>query len=149
MAIAQGLSAAAICAGLAIGLAAPASAAPTMNGHYIATATNSAGQSGTDDWYFTPCGDGCASAANSPGGQPFGQARLVNGQWAIDFVSGALCADRSIVPNAQSNHYTWDPNTLAGTQEFTYNVPACGSATGYKQTNSVQFRQAGNTGGSS
>ena len=52
--------AAAMLAGLAVGTASPAWAdPPTMNGHYIRTVTNTKGQAVTNDWYFTPCGDGC------------------------------------------------------------------------------------------
>lgn len=29
-----------------------------------------------------------------------------------------------------STHFTWDPNTLAGTAQHTLNVPACGAAAG-------------------
>ena len=65
----------------------------------------SSGQSITNDWYFTPCGDGCASVVSN--GSPLGQTRLVNGQWVMD-VDGypAGCADGSTVPNAATAHFT-------------------------------------------
>jgi hypothetical protein len=144
--------AAAMFAGLAIGAASPAWADPQdphdrknnqMSGHYIRTETASTGQPVTADWYATPCGDGCASIAlNTPNTQPFGQARLVNGQWAIDDTSDAVCPDGTVVPSASSTHYAWDANTLAGTAQLTLKVPACGNPAGYQQTNKLQLRQA-------
>jgi hypothetical protein len=126
--------------------AAPAftSATPTMSGHYLKTSTEpSSGKStAAADWYFTPCGDGCASLALTPGGQPYAQARLVNGQWAMDMKSDAFCADASTVPLANAAHYTWDPNTLAGTARDTQLLPACGYPAGYQYTNTIQLRQA-------
>jgi hypothetical protein len=81
MAIARGFATTAFLAGLALGLATPAAAAPVMRGHYIETETNSAGQSTTDTWNFTPCGDGYANiTGGGPQTGPLGQARIVNGQ---------------------------------------------------------------------
>jgi len=143
MAGTRAIAATAMIAGLAVGAASAAWAdPPTMNGHYIRTVTNAAGQATTVDWYFAPCGGGCASAALTAGGQPFGQARLVNGQWTMDTTSPAACADGSSVPDALSGHYTWDPNTLAGTAQTTIKVPSCGRPVGYQQINSVQLTQA-------
>src|ERR1700758_3615118 len=113
MAIARGFAASAMFAGLAVGFAAPASAAPVMSGHYIITYTSPNGQVTTADWYVTPCGDGCASVVY--GGKTLGQARLVNGQWTLDSPGDAVCSDGSQVPRALATHDTWDPNTLAGT----------------------------------
>ena len=142
MMMTRGLAAAAMLCGLAAGTASSALAdPPTMNGHYIYSSTLN-GQTATKDFYFTPCGDGCAAAANTPGG-PATQARLINGQWTLDTAkSAAVCADGSQVPDAVSNHLTWDPNTLAGTSQATINVPACGQPVGYTQTSNLQFRQA-------
>jgi hypothetical protein len=129
MTVTRGIAAAAMLAGLAAGTATTAWAAPTISGHYIETDTSpSTGQSTTNDWYFTPCGDGCASAALTPGGKPEGQARLVNGQWNLDTSGESVtCRDGTVVPNASSSHYSWDPNTLAGTVQITYTVPTvCG-----------------------
>jgi hypothetical protein len=41
--------------------------APTMSGHYIRTETTLDGRSLTEDWYFTPCGDGCADVSTVSG----------------------------------------------------------------------------------
>ena len=150
MAIARGFAATAMFAGLALGLAAPTSAAPAMSGHYIETGTDpstgqpftSGGQPVTNDWYFTPCGDGCASAAVTPGGQALGQAGLVNGQWTLDTIDEVSCHDGSSVPSALSNHRTWDPDTLAGTLQETYKVPACGRPAEYSSNLNIQLRQA-------
>ena len=140
MAIARGFAASAMFAGLAVGFAAPASAAPVMSGHYIITYTSPNGQVTTADWYVTPCGDGCASI-NSNGG-PVGQARLVNGQWTMDVTGIAACPDGTRVPDAFSDHYTWDPNTLAGTVRITNTAGACGKPVGDSGTISMQLRQA-------
>jgi hypothetical protein len=144
MTIMRGFAATVIFAGLAVGTASAAWAETTMSGHYIRTETNpQTGQSETEDWYASPCGDGCASLAFTPGGPAISQARLVNGQWTLASAVHALtCPDGTVVPNAVSAHYMWDPNTLAGTVEVTYDVPACGHAAGYKATNVVQIRQA-------
>src|SRR5215471_14814154 len=137
MAIARGFAVTVILAGLAIGTASAAWAETTLSGHYIRTETNpQTGQSATDDWYATPCGDGCASLASTPGGPAQSQARLVNGQWTLDSTVGTLrCPDGTVVANAVSAHYTWDPNTLAGTVQLTYRAPACGHPAGYQTTN--------------
>jgi hypothetical protein len=144
MDIARGFVTAVMFAGLAVGAASTAWAAPpTMSGHYIKTVTDpTTGHTTTNDWYFTPCGDGCASVTDTPSGQPFGQARLVNGQWAVDTSSNAACVDGTSVPNAVSDHYMWDANTLAGKVEVTINVPSCGQPAGHKFTVNVQLRQA-------
>ena len=143
MTITRGFVATVIFAGLAVGTASTAWADTTMSGHYIRTETGPSGQSQADDWYATPCGDGCASIASTPGGPELSQARLVDGQWTLASVLHTLaCPDGTVVPNAVSAHYMWDPNTLAGTVEVTYDVPACGHAAGYKATNVVQIRQA-------
>ena len=145
MAIAPGFAATVIFAGLAVGTASAVWAETTLSGHYIRTETNPQnGQSVTDDWYATPCGDGCASLASTPGGPAVSQARLVNGQWTLDSaVHTLICPDGTVVPNAVSAHYTLDPNTLAGTVQLTYQVPTCGNPAGYQTTNNVQLRQAG------
>jgi hypothetical protein len=141
--------AAAMFAGLAVGAASTAWADTTMSGHYVRTQTETrSGRSDTTDWYFTSCGGGCASIAGTPGGQPFAQARVVNGQWTVDTTGEAsLCPDGSSVPNAESTHYTWDPNTLAGTAQITIKVPACGYSAGFNWTNSLQLRQAPSSSG--
>jgi hypothetical protein len=144
MNVTRSLAIAATFAAVAVGAAAPSSAAPVMSGHYIKTETNPAsGQTATDDWYFTPCGDGCASVTvGGPTPGPLGQARLVNGQWTIDINGTAGCQDGSRLPNAESDRYTWDPNTLAGTVQVTDKVAVCGNAAPVSFTNNVQLRQA-------
>ena len=122
----------AMLAGLAIGAASPASAdpekptGPQMSGHYIETSTASTGQSTSNDWYVTPCGDGCASVGRATGGQPYGEARLVNGQWTMDSTDDQVCREGNVVPNAYTSHYSWDPTALVGTIQVTYKVSACG-----------------------
>ena len=144
MTITRGFAATAIFAGLAVGTASAAWAETTMSGHYLRIETDpQTGQSETDDWYATPCGDGCASLALTPGGPVISQARLVNGQWTLESAIHTLnCPDGTVVPNAVSAHYTWDPDTLAGTVQLTSNVPACGIPGGYQTTNDVQISQA-------
>jgi hypothetical protein len=113
-----------------------------MNGHYIETETAANGRSASDDWYFASCGDGCVSVARK-GVKAFGQAHLVGGQWNLDIPDEtAMCPDNSQVPNALSAHYTWDPNTLAGTVHTTSNVAECGDPAGFEVTDDVQLRQA-------
>jgi hypothetical protein len=145
MTITRGFAATVIFAGLAVGTASPAWAdPPTMSGHYLRTETNpETGHSQTDDWYVTPCGDGCASIATTPDAPAPSQARLVNGQWTLDSAVHTLsCPDGTVVRNAVSARYIWDPNTLEGTVQVTYNVPACGNPAGYQTTNNIQIRQA-------
>ena len=144
MTITRGFAATAIFAGLAVGTASAAWAETTMSGHYLRIETDpQTGQSETDDWYATPCGDGCASLALTPGGPAISQARLVDGQWTLESAIHTLnCPDGTVAPNAVSAHYTWDPATLAGTVQLTSNVPACGIPAGYQTINDVQIRQA-------
>jgi hypothetical protein len=150
MGVTRRIAAAAILAYLPAGFAPPASAAPNdqsnakqMSGHYIETST-AAGTSTTqtNDWYVTPCGDGCASVAGTPGGQPWGQAKLANGQWTMEATASAGCTDGSRVDDALSSHYTWDPNSLAGTSQNTYTKAACGFSAGTTTTSNIQFKAA-------
>jgi hypothetical protein len=116
--------------------------APTaMSGHYLKTDTTSKGFSGSEDWYFTPCGDGCAKVASGPEAKPWGQANLVAGQWTLDAPGYSNCADGTRVPNANSQHFAWDPNTLTGTVQVTDVLAACGAQPGFHFTNSVQFKK--------
>jgi hypothetical protein len=137
MATTRGLAATAMVAGLALGLAPHAAAAPVMSGHYVMTLTNpTTDQTTTDDWHFTPCGDGCASV------QPWGQARLINGKWTLDTTNNALCRNGITVFQAEDAHYVWDPNTLSGTVQLTGKNTACGRPLGYTFTGNVQLRSA-------
>ena len=124
--------------GLAIALAAPASS--DMNGHYTYTETDAAGRASNSDWYVTPCGDGCVAVALTPGG-PTKQAHLVNGQWALDSTDNLECEDGTSVPNATTAHFTWDPNTLAGTVVSTDTLPVCGEQPGHQETNTMKLVQ--------
>jgi len=135
MAIGRGFATTAILTSLALALAAPAS------GDYTYTETDPSGHSVTSDWYVTPCGDGCASVALTPGG-PSGQAHLVNGQWTMDSTDSVQCDDGTNVPNATKAHYTWDPNTLAGTVVSTDVLAVCGQQPGHQENNTMQLKQA-------
>ena len=140
MTITPGIAAAAMLAGLAVGAAAPASATPVMNGHYIETETTPDGRSNANDWYFTSCGDGCADVSNPAISSGF-RAMLVNGQWTIDSIDGVVCSDGTTEDNSTSAHYTWDPSTLAGTVQRTKNHLVCGHAP-KSFTYNLQLKQA-------
>jgi hypothetical protein len=157
MAVARCITATAFLAGLALGLAAPAGAAPApfpadfqTDGHYIGTQINPKtgqpfiveGHPVTNDWYFTPCGDLCASVSRTPGGPPLGQYNLVNGQWVLDTTDAAECPDGTRVPDAIAAHRTLDPNTLKGTIQETSTQPACGNPSGMTHTADFQFQLA-------
>ena len=134
-AIAATATFAAVAAGAA---AAPASAAPTMSGDYTLTETNPAGQTTVTDWNVNPCGDGCIDVKAGVGTS---RAQLVNGQWVIDMFDNIRCSDGTRVPYAANAHITWDPNTLAGTDQQVYMQAACGQPPGYTRTNRIQLRQ--------
>jgi hypothetical protein len=144
MSVIRGIAVAALFGGLAIGTAASAWADPVMSGHYIRTDTEpQSGRSTTADWYFTPCGDGCASVADSPSGKPWGQAHLVNGQWAVVNPSvETKCPDGTNVPNANTSHYTRDPSTLAGKVQVTERIATCGATAPESWTNNLQLTKA-------
>ena len=140
MAIAQGLAATAMFAGLAVGAAGTVWAdTPTMNGSYTLTATTPAGATFTTSWTVSSCGDGCVFIKAGAGGS---QARLVDGQWVLDTSNNVNCADGSYVQYATTSHMTWDPNTLAGTAQQTYVVPACGHPAGYTTTDQIQIKES-------
>jgi hypothetical protein len=128
---------------LAVTAAGPAAAAPVMSGHYIERVSNSNGDAATNDWYFTPCGDGCADWSSSAAGAPAARARLINGQWTMDVTANAACPDGTIVRNAQSNHLMWDPLTLLGTAQSTVTKASCGQPAGTVGVDAVQLTQAG------
>jgi hypothetical protein len=161
MAVARCITATAFLTGLAFGLAAPAGAwgpagpAPfpadfQTDAHYISTQIDPKtgqpltveGHPVTNDWYFTPCGDGCASVARTPGGPPLGQAKLVNGQWVLDTTDAAECPDGTTVPDAIAAHRSWDPNTLAGTVQTTGKEGACGVPPGATHSVNIQLALA-------
>lgn len=128
MTVSRGIVSVVVSAGwLAVGSAGIASAAPAMSGHYVSIVTSGSGEVTTSDWYFTPCGEGCASVANSPGGPAFGEARMFDGQWTLAWHSDAFCSSGTRVPGAYASYATWDPNTLAGKNESGITKPICGS----------------------
>ena len=141
MTITRGIAAAATFAAVAVGAASPAWATQTMSGHYIATETAAGGQSSTTDWYFTPCGDGCANVTIGTG-TGTSQARLVNNQWALDIAHTTVCPDGSEAPSSGTAHITWDPNTLAGSAQITEKIATCGAAAPDSWTNNFQLTQA-------
>jgi hypothetical protein len=138
MAIGRAFATTAIFTGLATALAAPASS--DMNGHYTFTETDASGQAASSDWYVTPCGDGCVSVALTPGG-PTKQANVVNGQWVLDSTDKLECEDGTTAPDATTAHFTWDPNTLAGTVVSTDIVPVCGEQPGHQESNTMKLVQ--------
>ncbi len=142
MNLTRSFAAAATFAAVAVGAAAPASAAPVMSGHYIKTTTYPAGggRTFTEHWYFTPCGDGCADMS-SPATGGGARAMLVNGQWTIDSTDDIVCKDGITEGNAANTHYTWDPNTLAGTVQVIQKQAVCDHAP-QSYTLSVQLTKA-------
>ncbi|WP_152531391.1 hypothetical protein [Mycobacterium sp. UM_CSW] len=124
-------------AAVAVGAAAPASAAPVMSGHYLKTTTDpGGGRAFTENWYFTPCGDGCADMS-SPASGVSGRAMLVDGQWTLDSTEDIVCKGGVTEGNAANAHYTWDPNTLAGTVQVVQNRGVCDHP---PQSYSLSFR---------
>src|ERR1700757_3752738 len=128
-----------LAAGTAGATAAPASGAPVMIGDYVLTETNPTGQKFVTDWNVNPCGDGCADIKAGVG---ISRAQLVDGQWVLDMFDNIRCSDGTRVPYAANAHITWDPNTLAGTDQQVYMQAACGQPAGYTRTNRIQLRQA-------
>ena len=142
MNVTRGFAVAATFAAVAVGAPAPASAAPVMSGHYIKTTTypTGGGHTLTEDWFFTPCGDGCADMS-SPAAGGGARAMLVNGQWTIDSVSDVVCKDGTTEGYGAQAHYTWDPNTLAGTVQVIQRQAVCDHAP-QSYTVSVQLKKA-------
>ncbi|MDM4141485.1 MULTISPECIES: hypothetical protein [Mycobacterium] len=140
MAFARGFATTAMFAGLAACSAGTAWAdTPTMNGNYTETATTPAGATFNTSWAVNSCGDGCIFIKAGLGGS---QARLIDGQWVLDTMNNVACADGSSVQYASSSHMTWDPNTLEGTAQQTYVIPACGHPAGYSYTDQIKIKQA-------
>jgi hypothetical protein len=128
-----------LAAGTAGATAAPASGAPVMIGDYVLTETNPAGQKFVTGWNVNPCGDGCADIKAGVGTS---RAQLVDGQWVLDMFDNIRCSYGSRVSYAANAHLTWDPNTLAGTDQQVYMQAACGRPPGYTQTNQIQLKAA-------
>ncbi len=140
MGIARGFVATALFAGLVVGAAGTAWAdTPTMNGNYTETATTPSGGTLTSSWTVNSCGDGCIYIKAGAGGS---QAWLVDGQWVLDTLNNISCRDGSYTQYGANSHMTWDPNTLAGTAQHTYIVPACGRPAGYTETDQIQIKQS-------
>jgi hypothetical protein len=144
MTVPRGIVTAAVLAGLAFGAPGTAWAAPTMNGHYVMTVTSDSGETTTSDWYFTSCGDGCASVAVTPGGSAFGQAQFRDGQWTLVWHSDVVCPGGTHIPGALSSYDTWDPDTLAGTDlAATTLKQTCGNDARLHATQRMQLTPAG------
>jgi hypothetical protein len=140
MEITRAIAAAATFAAVAAGAqASPASAAPLMSGNYTLSETNPAGRTTVTEWNIIPCGDGCADIKAGAGTS---RAQLVNGQWVIDMFDDIRCSDGTRVPYVVNAHLTWDPNSLAGTDQQVYMQAACGRPAGYTQTNQIQLKTA-------
>ena len=130
--------------GLAVAAAGTAWAAPTMNGHYLMTVTSDSGQTTTSDWYFTSCGNGCASVAVTPDAPSFGQAQFRDGQWTLVWHSDVVCPGGTHIPGALSSYDTWDPITLAGTDQATTTLKqTCGNDARLNATQRMQLAPAG------
>jgi hypothetical protein len=144
MTFSRGIATAAALAGwLIVGSAGTAWAAPTLSGHYISTVTSDSGETTDSDWYFTPCGEACASVANTPNGAPFGNARMVNGQWTLLWHSDAFCPGGTRVPGVYVSYASWDPNTLAGKDDSGIDTLICGSGSRLPRvTQHLQLTQA-------
>ena len=138
MTIRRCLASTAIFTGLATALAAPASS--DINGHYTFTETDAAGAAASSDWYVSPCGDGCLAVALTPGG-PTKQAHLVDGQWVLDSTDSLECEDGTHAPDATTAHFSWNPDTLAGTVVSTDVKPVCGQQAGHQETNNMTLKQ--------
>ena len=142
MHVTRSFAVAATLAAVAVGAPAPACAAPVMSGHYIKTTTytTEGGHPLTEDWFFTPCGDGCADMS-SPAAGGGARAMLVNGQWTMDSISDVVCKGGTTEAYAANTHYTWDPNTLAGTVQVIQRQAVCDDAP-QSYTVSVQLTKA-------
>ncbi len=110
-----------------------------MLGDYVLTETSPTGQIHITDWNVNPCGEGCADIRAGAGTS---RAQLVDGQWVVDMFDNIRCSDGVRVPYAVNAHLTWDPDTLAGTDQQVYTQAACGKPAGHTQTNRVQLRRA-------
>ncbi len=113
------------------------SSAPQLSGGYIETRRNSGSDVYfTNNWYFTPCGEGCAQAGAN-------RATLVDGQWTMDTIANIVCNDDSIVEAAARTRLIWDPYTLAGEAQSTQILSACGYGPGSNATFAIQLRKSG------
>lgn len=106
-----------------------------FSGRYRMTNTNpDTGQTFTQAWNVTSCGDGCARIV-VPGATDL--AHLVNGQWTWNAKFDAICTDGSIVPNAGSGYTTIDAVTLRGAAHITWSKTCADSSAGSNTNNIV------------
>lgn len=133
----------------AVGIAlAPVAVADTqMSGHYTETTTNrESGQTITNHWFFTPCGDGCATVQLCDNTKrencENAKAQLSDGRWKMDVSDIDVgCPDGSVIPKAARFHYEWNPSSLAGTGEGTREGPGCpGLITPVAATTDIQLK---------
>jgi hypothetical protein len=114
-------------------------AAPTytFSGRYTETDTAPTGQSVTNAWTVTSCGDGCVDIAED-GGRDFDRrAQLINGQWVFGVPMMAICSDGSSVPRAGNGHFTIDASTLRGILQDSWTKEACGNPAGDTVTHRI------------
>ncbi len=124
MAIVQGITAAAVFAGVAVAAASPiwADLADEMSGTYTAQSPNDLQFS---TWTITPCGSTCLNVTSSLfGGTRQAQVSSTTGEWTFSLAQ-VICPDGSFVPG--STTYEWIPETRTGTRTRSSNgVPVCG-----------------------
>ncbi len=126
--------AAAITAGALVAVA-PVHADPVLNGHWVETTTVN-GKPRSNDWYFTPCGAGCAKDRDGA------TAHLQGSNWVMDDTSNTICDDGTEVDDVLNSHYSFDASSGAGTVTTSYIRAACGQPAGGSQTTPVTFRPA-------
>lgn len=129
MTIKWSLGLAVIAAGVAVGVACPASADPNTFPDTLEGAYTYNGGGITRTWTFTPCGSGCANvdAPSIPGSPGFsGTARLGYGGYAltlVDFPGTIACPDGSSAPGNIT--YRWRPS-FSGQADVWSTSGACG-----------------------
>jgi hypothetical protein len=123
----------------AVATAPPACGSPELMGNYTFTETSPTGHKYVTQWNVNPCGEGCVDIK---AGNGTSRAQFVDGQWVLDMFDNVRCADGVRVPYAANAHITWDPNSLAGTDQQVYTQAACGHPAGYSQTNPIQLTPA-------
>jgi hypothetical protein len=82
-------------AGVAVGLASPAQAAPDVTGTYSLVPTNNPQSALPQTWTITSCGADCVHVVSSQPGE--GELHLAKGLWtgSQSLKHGALCSDGS------------------------------------------------------
>ena len=82
------------------------SGTPVLSGEYRETEILGDGQRNTLVWSITPCGRGCATAAE----HGFGTIglNLVDDKWVADTTVNTQCSDGSMAWNAGTSHYEID-----------------------------------------